>query len=642
MADPVKFAPGREGDLRNWLQYEVKRATSQRSALERTWRDWLELYRAPIERGISHYPFEGASAVTIPVAAMNVDPILARWMKTLHAAENLWTLAPLNERWLQVAKPLQDYLTWIDKMQLKMWDVNYRAFLECLKLGTAVYKTGWRFEQKRTVGYNRFKQRTRLLTTLSQPFVDHVHLTNFLLPSESRTIDPDAQAGAPWVAERHLWRPAQLRVLAKGQEPFLPNFDSRAVQAVISWAETSLPDYELKVAELDGLTTSAPWKHEAPLEVWEIHARFDTTGDGMEDDIVAFFHVPTMTLLRATYADMPFRPYSVIRYMRGEGFYGRGICEQAEVWQKTISRITNFDIDKILLSNAPMLAVKEGANVVPDEPIFPGKQWHLNDPSKDIMPLFLTAPGSFDIQAARAYLWEQAKQNIGLTDLQFGAVGSLPSRTPATTIQSLLQEGNTRLDLSITDLRESGLSEVGMRVMQHLQTQANDSVNNPSASQYVQLAPMILGMPEGMYAAQALAIPSESIETGIGVALTATSGTSNKELMRQSKLSLIQITSQLAPGFIQLAQLISQMPGTPAAQVAEQLFRGGATLLRDLLEQFDVRNTEDIVPQLAANLNALQAMGAGQPFSPLAGGNGAGGPQAPAGGPSMGAAPAFG
>lgn len=642
MTDSVVFAAGRKQDLADWLRYDIARAQGQRSAIERTWQDWLELYRAPIDKGIAHFPFEGASSITVPVAAMNVDPILARWMKTIHAADNLWTLAPLNERWVPKAKPLQDYLTWLDKMQLKMWRVNYSVFLETLKLGTGIYKTGWRFEQRRKWGYNAKKQRVRLLDTFNQPFVDHVHLPNFLLPAESREIDPDVQSGAPWVAERHIWRVNQFKALAVGQEPFLPNYDPEAVKQAITFTMTSQTDYDQKVTALDGLTSTLDAMRARPVEVWEVHARYDTTGNGIEDDIVVLFHVPTAAILQATYEPMPTRPYSVIRYLRSEGFYGIGICEMAEVWQNTTSRILNFDIDKILLSNAPMLAVKEGANVVPDEPIFPGKQWHLTDPEKDIKALFLTAPGSFDIAALRAYLGDQGKQRIGLTDLQFGTVGALPSRTPATTIQSLLQEGNTRLDLMIADLRESGLSEVGLRILQHLQAQANDQVNNPDAAAYVTLAPMILGMPEGQYVAEALQIPSEAIELGVGVALTATSGTSNKELMRQSKLALIQITSQLAPGFIQLAQLITQMPGTPVAQVAQQLFEGGANLLRSLLEQFDERDPDSIVPRLHADLMALQSMGAGQQIAPVALGGGNGGAAPPPQGPGMGAVPAFG
>jgi len=69
-----------------------------------------------------------------------------------------------------------------------------------------------------------------------------------------------------------------------------------------------------------------------------------------------------------------------------------------------------------------------------------------------------------------------------VSDLQRGTVSGLQSRTPATTIQSMLQEGNTRFDLSIKDLRQSSLSEVGLRVLQNLQVQVRDTVNNPAVA----------------------------------------------------------------------------------------------------------------------------------------------------------------
>lgn len=627
MADRVKWGPGRLDACKQFLDFDLRRALSARGSLELIWQNWLDQYRAPVSKGIASYPFEGASNITVPVTAMNVDPVLARWMRTIHAAPNVWTLSALNERWVDTAKPLQDYLEVIDGRILKMFDVNYRVFMETLKLGTGIYKTGWQFERRSKMGYDDQKQRARLIETINKPFVDHVPLVNFLLPPEAAAIEPDQQGGAQWVAERHRWRPSVLETMGKGQEPFLPNFDSELIKKVVKYEESSPTIREQTVADLDRLSISNSTAHNKPIEVWEVHARFDTTGDGVEDDIVVLFHLPSLSILRATYEPVGSRPYSAIRYLRGDGFYGVGIGEQAEVWQSVISRVLNFDIDKILLSNAPMLRVGPNANVVPDEPIFPGKQWHVG--KDELEPFFLTAPGSFDIAGLRGYLGDQVKQRTGLTDLQFGSVGALPSRTPATTVQSLLQEGNTRLDLSIADLRESGLSEVGMRILQNLQVQTTDPLNNPEGGRYLQLAQSVLGQPEGQQVAQALTMPGEPIETGVGVRLTATSGTSNKELMKQSNLALMQIVTQMGPGFIELAQA-AQMGGL-VGQTAVQLFQGGAELLTRLLEQFDVRNPEEIVPSLQANLGALQSMAQGQPINPLAFGQGGGGPQGMAG-----------
>jgi hypothetical protein len=91
----------------------------------------------------------------------------------------------------------------------------------------------------------------------------------------------------------------------------------------------------------------------------------------------------------------------------------------------------------------------------------------------------------------------------------------------------------------------------------------------------------------------------------------------NKELQKQSLLALIQVTSQMGQGFIQLAQLVPQ--GGAVGQVAMDMFRGGAELLSRLLEQFDVTNPEEIVPNIQAAMAAQQQMMQGGQISPMQG-----------------------
>lgn len=625
MTDSVKWGPGKRDLFADYAQYEIQRVHSQRDTLEKQWRVYLGLYRAPEPKGIKRFPFEGASNRTFPLAKMTLDPILARYLRTLHAPLNVYTLQALNERWIPVAKPLQDFLQWMDHSMLSLWDVNYRVLDEMLKLGTGIYKVGWRFETHRVMGYgDSTLQRQRVLRTINQPVVDHVPLAHFLVPPEALSIDPDAQGGAPWVAERQRFRPNALWAMSQAQAPFLPNFDATAVKRILAYEEAAPTEHQQKVAELDQLPPTTSLMPSRPIELYEMHCRFDTTGNGFEDDIVVVFHEPTREILRATYNPWAHgkRPYHVVRYRRGDGFYGIGICEQAKMWQDTISDVLNFNIDKILLTNAPMLGFKEGANVLPNEQIFPGKLWPLANPKEDLVPLFLAAPGSFDINSLMAFLQEGAKQSTGVTDLQYGTVGAIPSRTPATTITSLLQEGNTRFDMSIQDARLSGLNHVGLQVLQLLQQQIGNTLNNPDGTKYISLAAMVLGQPEGQFTAQALQLPFENIETGIGVQLTATSGTANKELAKQNQLALLQLYTQLGPQFLQLAQLIQAMPGTLAGETATQLFRGGAEFMTRLMEQFDVRNAEDLIPNIQALLQAQSAVGGGQPLSPIAFGQG--------------------
>ena len=86
----------------------------------------------------------------------------------------------------------------------------------------------------------------------------------------------------------------------------------------------------------------------------------------------------------------------------------------------------------------------------------------------------------------------------------------------------------------------------------------------------MQLAVQTLGMPEGQEVAQKLAsgMPLEDAALGIGVSITATSGSANKEVERQGFTTLLQLAAALYPQFIQAVTLAMQTPGTPVADVA--------------------------------------------------------------------------
>ena len=71
------------------------------------------------------------------------------------------------------------------------------------------------------------------ITPISAPYVDHVRLTDFVLPANSYAIQPDDQGGAPWVAERHRIRVEKLQSIADASEPYLPNYGTDAVKKII-------------------------------------------------------------------------------------------------------------------------------------------------------------------------------------------------------------------------------------------------------------------------------------------------------------------------------------------------------------------------------------------------------------------------
>ena len=618
MTDPIKWGPGREDAFRQYLDFELTYALAARSGLERQWRDWLAQYRPSVRQPTRSIPFEGASNAVLPLTAIDVDQLFASFMQTLHATDDLWSVSAFNERWEPAAKPLQDFLTFLDKTVLGMYRVNKRVLLEMVKLGTGIYKHGWTYERRPVHRYSPEGKWIKVDKVVSRPFVDYVSLADFILPPQAIDHQPDVPGGAQWIAHRIRMPVERFKALANSWVPLYPSVSQATIDMVLLFEERAQTDHGRVISDLDYIrrawttvnfdrdsgiaSTANPGGVGAfprEIELFEVHARFNASGSA-EDDIIVWYHRPTRSIIRPVLNPYHHghRPFEVVRYFPGDGFYGIGVCEQKELFQTMISDLFNFQHDNVMLANSRMIVAREGSNIAPGEPIYPGavkittgnvnedfKAWQMGEiyPSLPQLIQFVQAVG---------------ERRSSVSDLQLGNLQSLPSRTPASTVQSLLAEGKRRPDLTIRDMRYSGLGVLGLRMIQLIQQYATSPLD-VNGEQWLQIAIDTLGMPEGQLVAEKLATPAESAEMGLGVSISAVSGTANKELEKQNLQSLLALHAQLAPQFLQLVQVATQMPGTPVGQVALELADGQAKLYRRLLEQHDFRDPDQISPEIS-------------------------------------------
>ena len=632
MPDPIKWGPKREGRFIEYIGTELQDGISARDPLLQQWLRWLAQYAAPAKQAEKNFPFEGAANYVLPLTATDVDQLLAKFVQTIHAPENLWTISPMNERWVPTAKPLQDMLTWLDRNLLHMYDVNNRVLLEMTKLGTAIYKTGWDYQRYPTLAYDQTGRVVKAEKIRGVPFVDHVRLADFVIPAYSYAIQPDAQGGAPWVAERTRHSVMNLRRLANSTEPFLPNIDKATLDVIIKFEESGATDYDEYVrkqerevsgaqlptsesqewdksaTQMTGQTGSAGTKIIREIELWEIHTRYPTKTDAGEEDIVVWFHQPTRKIVRGVYAYYTHgqRPYDVVRYFPSDGFYGIGVCQQKEVFQAMQSDLFNFNWDNVLLANSRMVVAKSGSNIAPGEPFYPNKVWIVDDDVNKSFGVFPMADIYQSLPLLQSQVQALGERRTGISDIQLGNIQELPGRTPATTMLSLLQEGNRRPDLTIKNMRYAGLSTVGLRIIQLIQQYASAPAGmDVGGQQLLNLAVQALGMPEGQEVAQKLLMPMEDAALGIGVSITATSGSANKEVEKQNYMTLIQLAASLYPQFLQAVSVAMQAPG-PVGDVALKSAVGLSELFQRALEQFDVRNSETLIPFTNKDAAAVQ------------------------------------
>ena len=317
------------------------------------------------------------------------------------------------------------------------------------------------------------------------------------------------------------------------------------------------------------------------------------------------------------------RPYEVVRYFPGDGFYGMGVCEQTEMFQLGESDLFNFTWDNVFLVNSRMVVAAAGTNIAPGEPYWPGKTIIVDGDVRAQFGMFPMADVYPSLPMLGADMQAKRERRNGMGDLQAGQLQSLPSRTPATTTLSLLQEGSRRPDLTLKDMRYSGLSMVGLRLLQICQqfmAQPTQGGPDVGGTMLLQMAASMLGEPEGSSFTEKILMPMENVEQGLGCSITATSGTKNKETAKQDYLALMQLAGQTSQQLIGLAQIGQQMPGTPVAQMAEIAINGQVELFNRLLEQYDIPNRDRIVPDSPQELTMFPAPqgGATQPMAPPA------------------------
>jgi len=581
--------------------------------------------------GTADIPFIGASDIEMPLTAIHSDPVYADFMQSLHAPPDFWSVKAQKPDMVEYADPLQEFMSVVERNYLKMRRVNSRALLDVTVHGTGIYKDSILHERKKVQDYGPDGNIASITKLKFQPFVEHVPLQDFFQPAYAWNIDPDDIGGAPWVGHRFRLTRGAFNTRKNASSPFIPAYDKDAATIVEAW-ERNIQGEDPVLDAVQQQDSYIPWR-DYKIELFEIWARYDIDGDGVEEDIVVVWHHRTRQILRTVFN--PFihgkRPFEAGKYLPGFGFYGIGIAEVDEWAQRGISRLLNSTIDNAFLANTVMLGVPIGANIMPDEAIYAGKIWPLG-PNERISEVRMGQPypGMFNIIGELA---QWSEQRTAVNELRQGNIHSLPSRTPASSLMQMLSEGNKRFDMIMTNLREGALGNIGCRVLQNLVQISKDD------PRFISLALQSLGQEDGGKVAEILQGPVYDIEANFGVNVTATSSKVNKEVDKQNLIALAQYMAQASPQRLQYAQALVQMKAAPPTLITGELqasYNSNIEINRRLLEAYDVQNPDQYLPPPApAPTVAPQAQPgvAPAPGAPGAPGAPAGAPVLPQGGP---------
>lgn len=577
---------------------------SDRIPLEKIWVEELLQWQANLPTGEVDFPWPGASNITFPLTAMHTEPVCADIMQTLHAPEDYWGVTAKRPDRNEHANPFREFLSAVERNFLKMRGTNERVIQDAVLHGTGIYKNHWIHDRRPKLVDNGLGELDMEMRIHSAPRVEHVPLQHFYIPARSYAIDPDEQGGAQWVAEKFYLRPAQLKLRAKSDGRFLPDYNPESVATISKWLEERADTVDRANREQNQYK---PFSDEV-IELFEVHVRFDADGDGVEEDLIVIWHQLTGMVLRASLA--PFmhgkRPYHKIVYMpKPTSFYGQGMAAKDAWAQVTLTKLLNSNINNVTLTNTAMFAAPYGSSLKPGEPVYPGRV--INYQPGEVAPTRIPLGDiNQSLPQLQQFLLSISDNQVGMSDLRRGNIDSLPGRTPATTIMSMMQEGNKRFDMVLTNIRNVQ-GEIGLRLSQNI---AQFYMDDPQ--RWVNFCNEALGPDDAMKVIELLSGGVDEMESSLGVDVSATSAMVNKEAEKQSFIGLLQIITPIYQQAVQTAMMMLQLPpGSPPYETAAASYSGAVQLMERLLEKFDIQNPSQYLGNMKAIAGAMTAQAQG-------------------------------
>ena len=609
---PVRLTPKDRQWLPQFLSGELEEALYVHE-LKLEWIDESNrLYLGDPVTAHKTFPWDGAANLVIPLVGITVDSIVARIINTIFAVQPFWSAQALIKDLEPVCHPLQDFMEWSRVNELNMYAQVRSWIMEVVKHGWAYLKIFWESYTHRTFVVQGGAARPRDII-IRRPQVQHILLADIICQAGVE----DELGQAEWMAHRIRLTDGQLRW--RKHDRVYDDVDK------IMEHKAEMTPMEEKVLENE-LERNAPRPSRDKLNtLYEIYADLPLGGSELPVPVMITYHHETRTIARCVYnPDIKGeRPFKKGKFIDREGKRdGIGISRQLALIQEEISTLHNQQVDNATLANTRFFVGRRGV-VRNGTRVWPGRFLTVPDPGKDIttLPMADVYPSMRQLETScLAY----AERRSGVADYQLGRESNvLGNRATATGTLALIQEGNRRFDLNVRDVRDC-LGQVGQKLL------LLNAQFRPQGMAY-----FVKGS-DGKLVEEVLNLPEEFIADGIGMELTASTATINREIEKQGLLSMMGTLTQYYQQLIQISGIaMSPQTPPPVQQLALQMADGARYLMSMIVQTYEIRAVDTLLPpSLADQLEADTNAAANQPGGPA----GNGGPPANAGGmgPPMG------
>jgi hypothetical protein len=583
MVNPVPFKPTKgsasEERLKRYLWDRVesiKRGLDRLHGLDGIVK-WRKAYEAVPAQPTRDFPWSNASNLVVPIIAIHSDTLLARAMAAVFKTRPLWVTKSLGDFAKTAPEGLRDgveeFLQWaaLEPDELNLYQEYEGWFGEAIRLGTSVMKTPWVHEMLHAPAGDGWQEKV----LYDGPRPRKLKFENFKCPVNVGTI-----------AEMDFkYDLIQLSKSQLEQRAYQGIYDPVAVKHVLG-----LPDRQSNVGQVqsqkeqDAKVRTVPGYGFAEWDICECHFTYHVD-EGHFAKVIVWYHQQSEEILRSFYHYYPDEIYIATRlFFRDDMFHGRGFAEMLLPFQEEISEIHNQRRDNMTIANMKMWAVDpnsplhKGFKTYPSAMV-PAKQLQGQ---REIEPLEMGTPVQGEIESERLSL-ELAERLSGVSPpMQGYGAGTNTKRGVYTAMGtlSLLQEGNTRTDLNISDIRFSHTRLGRLLCLEY----GAFGVGEERLQKFGELAPKI------EYALQAIS------DGRMALPIYSATASVNREVEKQSDLMLQGVMDRYRQGVMTLMGQIPQMPPNIQPHAIQEL-EAAWTLMQMTLRHFGYDEVERLAPK---------------------------------------------
>lgn len=588
---PFKLATGSEAE-RRMKRYLKDRTVALKKGLSRLHGDdgiikWRKAYEATPAETRRQFPWDGASNLVVPIVAIHSDTLLARVMSAVMKTKPLWVVSELGEFKKTAPEGMrgayEEFLQYVglEPSELDLYRVYHEWFGEAIRLGTSVVKVPWikEIEHKfMPAGDMSGKNTWETITTYEGPRPEKLKYENFVYPVNASTIE-----SMDFKYDIINLNRAQLE-----ERKFLKLYDATATQYVLTQPNrTGNPTRVDSQKQQDAGVRGEQNQYSYEWDIYECHFKYRVDAEHFAR-VIVWYHEKSDQILRSYYTYYPTEIYIAARlFYRDDMFPGMGFGEILLPFQEEISEIHNGRRDNMTIANMKAWRVDPDSKLHKGFRVFPSAMVPARNTGteKEIEALDCGTPVQGEIDSERLSL-ELAEKRSGVSPPMQGAgAGSNTKRGVYTAMGtlSLLQEGNTRTDLNITDIRYAHTRLGRVLGLEYGTFGLRDELKE----QFGEAGDKIQEALDAIVSHK-MALP-----------VYASTASVNREVEKQSDIMMTQIMDRYHQGVAAMLQAINNpvVPENVKAYTMDAL-EAARTLMKATLRHFGQDEVDRLVPEI--------------------------------------------